>query len=122
MTEESKVTEHPFRAWFGIPVCVQLAGPFIVPTDAGPAEVEFEDADGKPYTRTLGTPTVVVKPDGNLVLQAVCGVMQPDGDRVRIDVESKEYGSLRLGVSVSMITHVSAIWEHKEEPRIALPR
>lgn len=125
MTETESKEEaqpHPLRAWFGIPVCVQLAQPYIVPQDAGPAEVEFEDAEGKPYTRRMGTPQVVIKEGGNVVLAAICGVLQPDGERVRLDVDTEEIGRIRIGLTVGMITHISAIWDHKEAPRITLPR
>lgn len=117
--ENNIIETHKFDYWFGIPVAVQLAQPYLVPTDAGPQKVPF--ASGT--TRTMGTPIVVPKEKGNAALAVLSGTLHPDGpERVVLLCNIEGLGLIRVGLVVGMITHITAIDEPQQDSRIVTPR
>jgi len=116
---KEETVEQIFSYWFGVPVCVQLAQPYIVPMDTGPQEVPFEGG----RTKVMGTPTVVPKTEGNPALHALSGTLHPDGaSRLVMLCEIAGLGIVRVGLVPGMITHITAIPERAKDSRIVTPR
>jgi hypothetical protein len=95
---EEETTRHRFEAWFGLPVCVQLRTPYVVPRDEGSVEIEVQgDSTDKIETRSYGTPFVRADQSEpgkteNVILVAVTGQLFPDGDGVMLVADMKETG------------------------------
>lgn len=116
-------TTHALAAWFGLPVCLQLRNPYLVPKNSGSIEVEMSEGNKRVY----GLPLIYSDPQDpskidNSIMVAMSGELQPDGDRVMLYAHMAAVSGLgsgyriRISIDPRDIAFITVITEPTQAP------